>query len=139
MMNTLPRSAALLGLEPEEIAFLIESKTVTKKVQKIYESAQLLIEKETEHEVELFGGFRVSVPKNQILDRKTKNQKIKNQERKNRRFLSRRKAKPRAHCLIFNCKCVVKYHVSNSSIFIYGTDMICLFPRTMAETFASSL
>lgn len=52
-----PVVAALLGLEPDEIAFLIESKSVTKKVQKIYETARSLIEKETYHEVELFGGF----------------------------------------------------------------------------------
>ncbi len=73
-----PRVSALLGLEPEEIAYLIESKTVTKKVQKIYESAQLLIEKETEHEVELFGGFGVSVQKNQ--DPGSENKKSENQE-----------------------------------------------------------
>lgn len=54
-----PGVTALLGLEPEEIAFLLESKSITKKVQKIYETARSLIEKETEHEVELFGGFGV--------------------------------------------------------------------------------
>ncbi|NJD77780.1 MAG: replication factor C large subunit [Candidatus Methanoperedens sp.] len=52
-----PHVAALLGLTPEEIAFLIQSKSVTKKVEKIYERAQSLVEKETEHEIELFGGF----------------------------------------------------------------------------------
>ncbi len=52
-----PSVAAILGLEPEEIAFLTESKSVTKKVQKVYDTAQSLIEKETEHEIELFGGF----------------------------------------------------------------------------------
>lgn len=52
-----PKIAALLGLQPEEIAFLMESKSVTKKVQKIYETASCLIENETDHEVELFGGF----------------------------------------------------------------------------------
>ncbi|VVB93454.1 Replication factor C large subunit [uncultured archaeon] len=52
-----PLVAALLALEPEEIAFLVESKSVTKKVQKIYEDAQALREAEVEHEVELFGGF----------------------------------------------------------------------------------
>ncbi|MBU4373142.1 MAG: replication factor C large subunit [Euryarchaeota archaeon] len=52
-----PYVAALLRLEPEEIAFLIESKSMTKKVQKIYDEAQALMEAEVEHEVELFGGF----------------------------------------------------------------------------------
>jgi len=54
-----PKVVALLGLQPEEIAFLMESKSVTKKVQKIYETARSFIEDETEHEVELFGGFGV--------------------------------------------------------------------------------
>ncbi|HEY9246398.1 MAG TPA: replication factor C large subunit, partial [Candidatus Methanoperedens sp.] len=52
-----PLIAALLGLEPEEIAFLMEAKSVTKKVQKIYDEAQSMIERETGHEIELFGGF----------------------------------------------------------------------------------
>lgn len=52
-----PYVAAILGLEPEEIAFLTESKSVTKTVQKIYDEAQALREAEVEHEVELFGGF----------------------------------------------------------------------------------
>lgn len=54
-----PKVAAILALEPEEIAFLAESKSVTKKIQKIYEEARSLVEKETEHEIELFGGFGV--------------------------------------------------------------------------------
>jgi len=52
-----PRAAALLALEPEEIAFLSESKSVTKKIQKIYDEAQAMRIAEIEHEVELFGGF----------------------------------------------------------------------------------
>ncbi|VVB93898.1 Replication factor C large subunit [uncultured archaeon] len=52
-----PRVAALLALIPEEIAFLTQSKSATKKVEKIYEKAQSLVEKETEYEIELFGGF----------------------------------------------------------------------------------
>lgn len=52
-----PGVAALLGLEPEEIAFLTESRSVTKTVQKVYDEAQALREAEVEHEVELFGGF----------------------------------------------------------------------------------
>ncbi|MBU4340887.1 MAG: replication factor C large subunit, partial [Euryarchaeota archaeon] len=52
-----PSLAAVLRLEPEEIAFLAGSRSVTKKIQKIFDDAQLMIEKETEHEIELFGGF----------------------------------------------------------------------------------
>ncbi len=52
-----PSVAALLALEPEEIAFLTGSKSVTKTIQKIYQDAQTLREAEVEHEVELFGGF----------------------------------------------------------------------------------
>jgi|SRR5659263_23525 len=63
-----PQVTALLELEPEEIAFLIESKSVTKKIQKIYDSAQLLIGKETEHEVELFGGFGARENRNPELE-----------------------------------------------------------------------
>ncbi|MCX9014693.1 MAG: replication factor C large subunit [Candidatus Methanoperedens sp.] len=55
-----PKVSALLGLEPEEIAYLLETKPATKKVTKIYEEAQALIEKETEHEIEVFGGFSAS-------------------------------------------------------------------------------
>lgn len=52
-----PSVAALLDLEPEEIAFLTESKSVTKKIQKIYDEAQAMRVAEVEHDVELFGGF----------------------------------------------------------------------------------
>jgi replication factor C large subunit len=52
-----PLVAALLALEPEEIAFLTESKSATKKIQKIYEEAGALREADVEHEVEVFGGF----------------------------------------------------------------------------------
>ncbi|MDP2846210.1 MAG: hypothetical protein Q8N79_09110, partial [Candidatus Methanoperedens sp.] len=48
---------ALLALEPEEIAFLTGSKSVTKTIQKTYEEAQAMREAEVEHEVEVFGGF----------------------------------------------------------------------------------
>jgi len=56
-----PKAAALLALEPEEISFLLESKSVTKKIQKIFEEARSMIEQEIEHEVELFGGFHAGV------------------------------------------------------------------------------
>jgi len=52
-----PFAAALLSLEPEEIAFLLESKSITKKIQKIYDEAQAMVETQTAQEIELFGGF----------------------------------------------------------------------------------
>lgn len=52
-----PSITAILRLGPEEIAFLVESKSVTKNIQKIFDEAQSMIEKETEHEIEVFGGF----------------------------------------------------------------------------------
>ncbi|MDO8726742.1 MAG: replication factor C large subunit [Candidatus Methanoperedens sp.] len=52
-----PSITAILRLEPEEIMFLEGSKSVTKNIQKIFDEAQLMIEKETEHEIEVFGGF----------------------------------------------------------------------------------
>ena len=67
-----PNITAALGFEPEELAFLLESKSVTKKVQKIYDEAQSLKEKETEHDVELFGGFG-STEKNTIKPEPEKN------------------------------------------------------------------
>jgi len=48
-----PSITALLGLEPEEIAYLMESKSITKKVQKIYDEARAMVEKEIEEEIEL--------------------------------------------------------------------------------------
>ncbi len=52
-----PSVTALLGLEPDEIGFLAGSKSVTKNIQKIFDDAQWMIEKETDHEIEFFGGF----------------------------------------------------------------------------------
>ncbi len=52
-----PSVTAILRLEPEEIMFLEGSKSVTKKIQKIFDDAQSMIEKETGHEIEVFGGF----------------------------------------------------------------------------------
>ncbi len=50
-------AAAELDLNPDEIAFLLDTKATTKKVKTIYESAQQLIEAEVKHDIELFGGF----------------------------------------------------------------------------------
>ncbi len=61
-----PRVAALLELESEEIAFLVESKSVTKKIQKIYDEARALREAEVDHEVELFGGFGAKSQKPEV-------------------------------------------------------------------------
>lgn len=57
--NSAPGVIALLKLEPEEIAFLMESKTISKKAQLMYEKANYIIENETDHDIEIFGGFGV--------------------------------------------------------------------------------
>ncbi len=64
-----PEVAALLRLEPEEIAFLIESKSVTKKVKEIYDKAQSLIETEIGQEIELFGRFGAKEEETQEEDK----------------------------------------------------------------------
>ncbi len=50
-------AAAELDLNPDEIAFLLDTKATTKKVKTIYESAQQLIEAQVKHDIEVFGGF----------------------------------------------------------------------------------
>jgi hypothetical protein len=50
--------AALLELNPEEITFILDAKSETKEVQKIYEDAQFLIKGEANREIELYGKFR---------------------------------------------------------------------------------
>lgn len=49
--------AAELKLDPDEIAFLMDTKPTTKKVGKIYDEAQQLMKDEIEHDIEVFGGF----------------------------------------------------------------------------------
>jgi replication factor C large subunit len=49
--------AAELDLNPDEIAFLLDSKPATKKVENIYDSARQMIREEVEHDIEVFGGF----------------------------------------------------------------------------------
>ena len=49
--------AAELDLNPDEIAFLLDTKATTKKVKTIYESAQQLIQAQVKHDIEMFGGF----------------------------------------------------------------------------------
>lgn len=53
---------AVLGLVPEEIAYLNESKSVTKQMLQIYSEAQKLIENDKIHEIELSGGFGAAPP-----------------------------------------------------------------------------
>jgi len=81
-----PLVAALLALEPEEIAFLTESKSVTKKVHNIYEEAKALRETEVEHEVELFGGFGAKSQKPEVetddAEKEEPEVKIKKEEKK---------------------------------------------------------
>lgn len=52
-----PPIIASLKLEPEEIAFITDSKPDTKHVQKLYDDAQYIIKEDTEHEIEFFGRF----------------------------------------------------------------------------------
>jgi replication factor C large subunit len=49
--------SAQLDLNVTEIAFLLDAKAGSEKVQRIYDSAQERIEQEEEHEIEIFGGF----------------------------------------------------------------------------------
>ncbi|TKY91405.1 MAG: hypothetical protein C5S46_05950, partial [Candidatus Methanomarinus sp.] len=46
-----------LDLNPDEIAFLLDTRTTTKKVKQIYDVAQEIIIENLEHNVEVFGGF----------------------------------------------------------------------------------
>jgi replication factor C large subunit len=48
---------AKLKLEEDEIAFLLEAEKSSKKVEKIYEKSRDLIEKEVEHEIDIFANF----------------------------------------------------------------------------------
>ncbi len=57
---------ALIGFEPEEIAFLTGSKSVSKKVNRIHETAITLLKEETERQVRLAGGFGDMEKKDQI-------------------------------------------------------------------------
>lgn len=78
-----PGVIALLGLEPEEIAYLLESKTVTKKSQQLYDTARSLIEDETDQEVELFGGFGPRDKNIQIPEPEKKEPEIPNNKKSN--------------------------------------------------------
>lgn len=49
--------SARLKLDEDEIAFLMEAEKSSKKVEKIYEASRDLIEKEVEHEIDVFGRF----------------------------------------------------------------------------------
>ncbi len=49
--------AAELNLEPEEIAFLVGSKSITKEVQKIYDESRIYIDKERSHDIDIYGRF----------------------------------------------------------------------------------
>ncbi|MDF1557285.1 MAG: replication factor C large subunit [ANME-2 cluster archaeon] len=65
MMNSKEHAvdvAAELEMNPDEIAFLLDTKASTKKVKTIYESAQQLIQARVEHDIEVFGGFKHTAP-----------------------------------------------------------------------------
>jgi replication factor C large subunit len=49
--------SARLGLEEEEIAFLLEAEKSSKKVGRIYGESRRLIEKEVEHDIDVFARF----------------------------------------------------------------------------------
>lgn len=66
-----PGVIASLMLEPEEIAFLMESKSITKKIQQIYETAKTIMENEMDHDIEIFGGFGKDIDDQTILKNKT--------------------------------------------------------------------
>jgi replication factor C large subunit len=51
--------SARLKLEEDEIAFLSEADKSSKKVEKIYDMSRELVEKEVEHEIDVFGRFSV--------------------------------------------------------------------------------
>jgi replication factor C large subunit len=60
MMKSKQHSIGLsveLDLNPDEIAFLLDTRTSTKKVKQIYDAAQKMIIENLEHNVEVFGGF----------------------------------------------------------------------------------
>ena len=58
-----------LDLNPDEIAFLLDTKPTTKKVKQIYDAAQEMITEKLEHDIEVFGGFGYN-------DDNTQNKKI---------------------------------------------------------------
>ncbi len=49
--------SARLKLDEDEIAFLMDAERSSKKVEKVYERSKSLIEKEVEHEIDVFGHF----------------------------------------------------------------------------------
>lgn len=53
--------SARLKLDEDEIAFLLDAEKSSKKVEKIYEGSRDLIEKEVEHEIDVFGRFHTPV------------------------------------------------------------------------------
>lgn len=64
--------AARLRLEEEEIALLLEAEKSSKKVEKVYDESRELIEKEVEHEIDVFARFGsmadAGKPKNSVGD-----------------------------------------------------------------------
>lgn len=79
-----------LDLNPDEIAFLLDTKPTTKKVKDIYESAQQRIQEEIEHDIEVFGGFGSVSPEENIentgtgtLQSEDQNSEFEKKEKKN--------------------------------------------------------
>lgn len=84
MMNNkkyAPNITALLELDPEEIMFILGSKSITKEVQKIHEDAQSLIKEETNREVELYGKFGKKLAEQKIIIKEDKKEKVVSKEK----------------------------------------------------------
>jgi replication factor C large subunit len=60
--------SARLKLDEEEIAFLMDAEKSSKKVEKIYEKSRDLIEKEVEHEIDVFGQFSAPVKEEAVTE-----------------------------------------------------------------------
>lgn len=60
--------SAVLDMNPDEIAFLLDEKPAAKLVKKIYESSVGLVQKEVENDIEVFGGFGMTQPDEVIID-----------------------------------------------------------------------
>ena len=54
--------SARLKLDEEEIAFLLDAEKASKKVEKIYDKSRELIEKEVEHDIDVFAHFSAKAP-----------------------------------------------------------------------------
>lgn len=77
-----PSIVAILELDPEEIAFILGAKSITKEVQTIYEDAQVIIKDETNRDIELYGKFdkRKLLTDQKIIVKEEKKENIKEKD-----------------------------------------------------------